>query len=94
MENNSQKGDPEWCPKQASGIETNEVADGYIVYQPAADRVRYLNHTAAILLELCNGRNRVRDMPELIRLAFDLSSPPVEEVRECIEQLVREGLIT
>jgi len=90
----SRTNDPAWCPETASGLETSEVADGYIVYQPAADRVHYLNHTAAILLELCNGKNRVADMPELMRLAFDLSSPPIEEVRECLDQLIREGLIS
>jgi len=94
MQDSSRTDDPAWCPKAASGVETNEVADGYIVYQPEIDRVHYLNHTAAILLELCNGKNQVCDMPELLRLAFDLSSPPVEEVRECLDQLIREGLIS
>jgi hypothetical protein len=94
MQDSSRTNDPGWRPTTAGGIETNEVADGYIVYQPATDRVHYLNHTAAILLELCNGRNRVSEMPELIRLAFDLSSPPIEEVHECLDQLSREGLIS
>jgi hypothetical protein len=94
MQESSRMNDPSWCPITGSGIETNEVADGYIVYQPTADRVHYLNHTAAILLELCNGKNQVADMPELLRLAFDLSSPPVEEVRDCLDQLIKEGLIS
>ena len=85
--------DPTWRPLAVGGIETNEVADGYIIHQPAADRVHYLNHTAAILLELCNGKNQISEMPELLRLAFNLSSPPVDEVRECLGQLIREGLI-
>jgi hypothetical protein len=55
--------------------------------------VHYLNQTAAILLTLCNGENRVADLPELLRLAFDLAAPPATEVRDCLERLVNEGLI-
>jgi hypothetical protein len=80
-------------PVKAPGIEINEVADGYIVYQPDRDRVHYLNQTATVVLELCNGRNAEGDMPELLRLAWDLPEPPMEEVAECLETLRREGLI-
>lgn len=81
------------CPSSVSGLEINPVADGYIVYQPARDRIHYLNATAAVVLELCNGRNAVGDLPELLRLAFDLTEPPVEAVASCLETLAREGLI-
>jgi hypothetical protein len=85
--------DPAWRPTRVSDIEINEVADGYIVHDRAADKVHYLNHTAAILLELCNGQSALAELPELMRQAFDLSAPPAAEVRDCLEQLIREGLI-
>jgi hypothetical protein len=85
--------DPTWYPKAPDGLETNEVTDGYIVYQPERDRVHYLNHTAAILLALCNGKSSVTDLPELLREAFGLPVPPAAEVRACLQQLVTEGLI-
>ena len=75
-------------------LEINEVADGYIIYQPDRDRIHYLNQTAALVFELCNGRNAEADLPELLRLAWDLSTSPVEEVAECLEALRKEGLIT
>jgi hypothetical protein len=81
------------CPVRAPDLEINEVADGYIVYQPDRDRVHYLNQTAALVLELCNGRNAEADLPELLRLAWDLPVPPVEEVAECLETMRKEGLI-
>jgi hypothetical protein len=81
-------------PIMASDLEVNEVADGYIVYQPDRDRVHYLNQTAAVVFELCNGRNAEADLPEILRLAWDLPTPPVEEVAECLEALRKEGLIT
>lgn len=80
-------------PVMASDLEVNEVADGYIVYQPDRDRVHYLNQTAALVLGLCNGRNAEADLPELLRLAWDLRAPPDEEVAECLETLRKEGLI-
>ena len=80
-------------PKMAADLEINEVADGYIVYQPDRDRVHYLNQTAALVLELCNGRNAEADLPELLRTAWDLAAPPIEEVAECLETLRKEGLI-
>lgn len=94
MPHSSPLDDPTWRPTTVSDIETNEVADGYIVYQPAKDRVHYLNHTAAMLLDLCNGRNALHDLPELMRLAFELSEPPVEEVRGSLELLLNEGLVS
>ena len=48
-------------PKMASDLEINEVSDGYIVYQPDRDRVHYLNQTATLVLELCNGHNAEAD---------------------------------
>jgi len=81
-------------PVMMPDLELNEVADGYIVYQPDRDRVHYLNQTAAVVLELCNGKNAEADIPELLRLAWDLLEPPLEEVADCLEGLRKEGLIT
>ncbi len=80
-------------PKQAPGLEVNEVADGYIVHQPDRERVHYLNNTAAIVMELCNGRNAEADLPGLLQLAYELSAPPAQEVEERLKTLRSEGLI-
>lgn len=80
-------------PVMAAGLEIIPVDDGYIVYQPDRDRVHYLNQTAALVLELCNGRNAEADMPELLRLTYDLPIAPFAEVVECLELLRREKLI-
>lgn len=80
-------------PTTVPGLEINAVSDGYIVYQPDRDRVHYLNQTAALLLELCNGRNAEAELPELVRLAYELSAQPTEEVAGCLEILRKEGLI-
>jgi hypothetical protein len=81
-------------PKLASGIEINKVADGYVVYQATQDRVHYLNHTATIILELCNGQNSLTEIAGLLQAAYELPARPLEEVTACLNQLTDEGLIT
>jgi hypothetical protein len=40
---------------RAEGLDVDEVSDGYVIYQTGSDRVHYLNKTAAIVFELCDG---------------------------------------
>lgn len=82
------------APRRAEGIEVNEVADGYIVYQASRDRVHYLNHTAVLVLEMCNGRVSAGQIPGLLKQAYDLAEPPTEEVAVCLTKLLDEGLVS
>jgi len=84
---------PAQNPRTVPGLEINRVADGCIVYQPEQDRVHYLNQTATVVLELCNGLNAEADLPELLRLAYDLPDAPVQEVADCLSTLRAEGVI-
>ena len=47
---------------RADGLDVNEVPDGYVIYQTDADRVHYLNKTAAIVFELCDGARGTDDI--------------------------------
>jgi len=85
--------DWEACPRLVAGIQTNEIADGYVVYDPNRERVHYLNHTAVLVLEFCTGEVRAADMPARVQVAYDLPEAPVAEVRECLETLFQEGLV-
>jgi hypothetical protein len=85
--------DWEACPRLVAGIQTNEIADGYVVYDPNRERVHYLNHTAVLVLEFCTGEVRAADMPGRVQAAYDLPEAPVAEVRECLETLFQEGLV-
>jgi hypothetical protein len=80
-------------PLRAPEIEIERAEDGYIVYHPARDRVHYLNHTAALVLELCTGENEASGIATLMRTMYDLPEPPVGEIETCIAQLREEGLI-
>jgi Coenzyme PQQ synthesis protein D (PqqD) len=81
------------CPRVTEGIAINEVPDGYVIYDPKRDRVHYLNQTAVLILELCNGQVAASDLPALVQNAFDLPEPPAEEVEKCLQTLFDEGLV-
>lgn len=83
----------EW-PEHADGLDINPVSDGYVVYDPGRDRVHYLNHTAALLLEFCTGDNTTADIVGLFQRAYDLAEAPEAEILECLDQLSAEGLIS
>jgi hypothetical protein len=85
--------DWEMRPRRAAGIELSEVTDGFLVYQPQRDRVHYLNPTAALVLEACDGSVRAGDLPVFLAGAFQLSAPPYDEVAGCLAKLLAEGLL-
>ncbi len=81
------------CPEQHPDIKIFEGDDGYIVYHRERDRVHFLNHTAVLLLELCNGRHSVSEMADMLARGYGLETPPQKEVAEVINSFLREGLI-
>jgi hypothetical protein len=80
-------------PNVIDGLDVNEVKDGLVVYEPASDRVHYLNATAAIAFTLCDGSHSASDMAKVVALAFGLDDPPRAEVETCLDTLFNEGLL-
>ena len=81
------------CLERAPGIEIREAPDGIVVYDPGRDRLHYLNPTAALLLESCNGSLPAAELPVLLAAAFDLAVPPAGEVETCLTTLLDQGLL-
>ena len=80
-------------PHRVDGLEINPVEDGFMIYQPEKDRVHYLNHTAVLVLELCNGRNSPTKIAEVVRAAYGVSEPLEKEVNEILAKMQDEGLV-
>jgi hypothetical protein len=78
---------------QASNLEVHGVPDGYIVYQTERDRVHYLNKTAAIIFELCDGKHELNDIVGRVANAFELGPSAHNEIRAGLHSLLNEGLI-
>jgi hypothetical protein len=72
-------------------LDVNEVPDGYIIYQTAADRVHYLNNTAAVVFELCDGSRGAEDIVSRVSKMFEGASE--SEIEDCIDNLLKEGLV-
>jgi coenzyme PQQ synthesis protein D (PqqD) len=80
-------------PRRAANVELSEVTDGYLVYQPERDRVHYLNPTAALILQICDGGLTAEDLPDFLASSFSLAEPPRDEVAACLRKLLGEGLL-
>jgi hypothetical protein len=78
---------------QASNLEIHEVPDGYIVYQKERDRVHYLNKTAAIIFEFCDGRREPQDIIEHVARTYALDPSAHDEIRAALDSLVQEELV-
>lgn len=78
---------------QTNGLDVNEVPDGYVVYQPVQDRVHYLNTTAAVIFEYCDGFQTADEIVAQVALAFEVPLARREEIRTCLDNLVKEGLV-
>ena len=78
---------------RAEGLEVNEVPDGYVIYEAARDRVHYLNKTAAIVFEFCDGERDAGAIVSGVRQLFDLEPSADAEIRSCIDSLLKEGLV-
>jgi hypothetical protein len=83
----------ESVPTAVEGIEVIPTADGYVIYDEVRDRVHYLNHTAALILEFCTGENSSQEIVAMLQVAYDLPDAPDEETRECLATLRAEGLV-
>ncbi len=81
-------------PSRLKDIDVVEVADGFVIYHPDRDRVHFVNHTAAVILELCDGTKTDAQIASLLQRAYELPEPPESEVAQCLTLLREEGLVT
>jgi hypothetical protein len=81
------------CPRRLENLEINPAEDGFIIYQPELDRVHFLNPTAVLILELCDGLRSVSEIVALVQEAYGLPESPVESVNEALEKMKNEGLL-
>ena len=85
---------PDSTPRRARDLEVREVPEGFVVYDPARDRLHFLNGSATFVLECCDGATRVDELPGMLAAGFRLDADPVAEVDACLDRLLGEGLVT
>ena len=84
---------PDTTLMRAPDLEVREVPEGYVVYDPARDRLHFLNGAAAFVLQCCDGTTRVDELPALLAAAFRLDADPAAEVDACVARLLSEELV-
>jgi hypothetical protein len=84
---------PEDIYVHAEGHEFNQVPDGYVIYQAERERVHFLNPTAVSVYELCDGKHTSEQIGRFMQQSFSLPSPPEEEVKACVQNLLDEEII-
>jgi hypothetical protein len=80
-------------PRHVDDLDMSPADDGYIIYQPDKDRVHFLNPSAVLILELCDGENSPEQIVDLVKQAYGLPDAPVKEVHEALKQLKADCLL-
>jgi hypothetical protein len=75
------------------GLEITYAPDGCVVYDAAREKVHYLNPTAGVVYELCDGARSLRAISAFVAQAYGLDQDPVEATRDCVKTLIAEGLV-
>lgn len=81
------------CFRKTEKLDCSEMTDGYVIYDAARDRVHFLNPSAAIVFELCDGAHSAAEIAQFIENAFKLAESPQTPVDNCLSSLQAEGLI-
>lgn len=79
-------------PALNPSVRLSPVENGYLAYDPVADRLHELNPVAALIVELCDGSRTVEEVRELVKPA--LPEGAAAEVDRWIEEGIKVGLFT
>jgi hypothetical protein len=77
----------------ANGIDAIARGGGVTIRQPPSDTVYDLNHTALMIVRLCDGRRTVTDIADELAERMTLTAAPVAEVTSCVEKLRHAGIL-
>ena len=84
---------PEPHPRKTEGLEIHTVGDQVAVYDTMADQLHYLNPTAALVLDLCDGSHSAAEIAALVQEAYGLDANPLTEITNCVADLKQTGLV-
>ena len=75
------------------GLEITHAPDGCVAYDAANEKVHYLNPTAGVVFELCDGANSARTIGDFLKTAYALDAAPIESVRDCLISFLDQQLV-
>lgn len=74
-------------------LQINRLEDGCVVYHPEQERVHFLNQTAAMVLELCDGHHNFQDIEARVTEHFDLRDSGRNLTGDILQRFIAEGLV-
>jgi hypothetical protein len=80
-------------PLRKDGLEMHDLSGQFVIYEAGSDAIHYLNPTAVLVLEFCDGSHSPAAIAELLREAYGLPEAPRAEVDGCLELLKTSGLV-
>ncbi len=75
------------CFQQAAGVSAEIVGTQFALHDPATGQVHFLNESAALIWDLCDG---TRTLSDITREVARLYSRPVELVASDVERVLAE----
>ncbi len=85
---------PDCLPRASKDLVLSTGKEGFVVTRRGADGAGILiNHSAALLLELANGRHSTGEIAETVRTLYGLEHPPKEDILAFFDSARRIGLI-
>lgn len=79
-------------PSVNPAVLLSPVADGYVAYDPASDRLHHLNPVAALIAELCDGNRSVEEIERLVTPLLPSGEAP--EVKRWVQQGLDAGFLS
>jgi Coenzyme PQQ synthesis protein D (PqqD) len=73
--------------RKRDGLEIHLVDEQCVVYDTSSDTIHYLNPTAALVLEFCDGHHAPSDIAVVLQEAYQLPEAPLDEVTRCLKSL-------
>ena len=83
----------EASPVRSEGLEINVMHDGVVIYQRDKKKIHYLNHTAGLVLEFCDGRHTPEELAKMVGEVCGLPEPPRDDIINCLQDLRSKDLI-
>lgn len=81
-------------PRAADRITVVDVDGEAVVYDPSGVQLHYLNRSAALVLDLCDGHSTIREMSEAIADVYKIPLDKVEaNTRKAIRELRKRDLL-
>ena len=74
-------------PRLAEDVTVCDIDGEAVVYDPTGQQIHYLNYSAALMLDLCDGTATIRQMAEAVADVYEMQ---VDEVEKQVRKTVRD----